>query len=218
MKGLLGLKKGMTQIFDEHGQAIPVTVIEAGPCPVIQVKTEAKDGYKAIQLGFGENKENRLNKPLKGHLENSKTTAVKYLVELRLDDSEEFKIGQIIKADIFAVGDRTDITGLSKGKGFTGVVKRWGFHGGPASHGSHFHRAPGSIGMCATPSRVHKGSKMAGRHGNMRVTVQNLEVIRVEPDANLLMVKGAVPGPIGNLVMVRSTIKQGRKHARAASA
>jgi large subunit ribosomal protein L3 len=218
MKGILGLKKGMTQIFDEHGQAIPVTVIEAGPCAVIQVKTREKDGYHAIQLGFGENKETRLNKPLKGHLENSKTPLVKHLVELRLDDGEEFKVGQVLKADIFSVGDRTDVTGLSKGKGFTGVVKRWGFRGGPASHGSHFHRAPGSIGMCATPSRVHKGSGMAGRHGYLRVTVQNLEVIRVEPEINLLMVKGAVPGPIGNLVMIRSTVKHGRKHARTASA
>lgn len=217
MKGLLGRKIGMTQLFDERGQAVPVTVIEAGPCVVTQVKTIDKDGYKAVQLGFGAIKESFLNKPAKGHLGKSKATPVKYLVELRLDNGDEFKVGQVLKADIFSAGERTDIVGFSKGRGFTGVVKRWGFRGGPASHGSHFHRAPGSIGMCATPSKVHKGARMPGRHGNVRVTVQNLEVIRVEPEMNLLMVKGAIPGPSGNIVMVRGTVKRS-KHARTATA
>lgn len=218
MKGILGRKIGMTQIFDGQGQAVPVTVIEAGPCIVTQVRTVVKDGYSAVQLSFGATKESRINKPLKGQLVKSKAKAVKHLVELRLDNGDEFTLGQVIKADIFATGDGVDVIGVSKGKGFTGVVKRWGFRGGPASHGSHFHRAPGAIGMCATPSRVHKGAKMPGRHGNSRVTVQNLKVVQVEPEVNLLLIRGAVPGPTGNLVIVKRAVKNRSKHARSASA
>ncbi|MDP3013906.1 MAG: 50S ribosomal protein L3, partial [Candidatus Subteraquimicrobiales bacterium] len=161
----------------------------------------------AAQLGFEDVKEKQVNKPLKGHFAKTKVTPKKYLVEVPVEDSEELKVGDTVKADIFTVGDMADVIGISKGKGFTGVVKRWGFKGGPASHGSHSHRAPGSIGACSTPSRVHKGKKMPGRAGNERVTVQNLEVVKVVPEENLILVKGSVPGARGGLLLIRNAVK-----------
>ncbi len=206
MKGILGKKLGMTQVFGEDGKLRPVTVIEAGPCVVTQVKKE-EDGYSAIQIGYGDVKEKRVSKPLKGHFAKARVSPKRYLAEIAVAEGEEYKVGQILKADIFSQGDRADVVGISKGKGFTGVVKRWGFSGGPGSHGSHFHRAPGSIGACATPSRVYKGKGMPGQMGNKRVNIQNLEVVKVDPERNRLFLKGSVPGARGSLVMVKQSVK-----------
>lgn len=210
MKGILGKKLGMTQLFGEDGRLSPVTVIEAGPCVVTQVKEEKEDGYSAIQIGYGDIKEKQVNKPLKGHFAKAKVSPTRYLAEIAVAEGEEYKAGQVIKADIFSQGDRADVVGISKGKGFTGVVKRWGFRGGPGSHGSHFHRAPGSIGACATPSRVYKGKRMPGQTGNKRVNIQNLEVVKVDPERNWLFLKGSVPGARGSLVMVKQSVKAKR--------
>jgi large subunit ribosomal protein L3 len=207
VKGILGEKLGMTQVFTDEGRAVPVTVIKAGPCRVLQVKTPETDGYAAVQLGFGRRK--RATRPLKGHLDKAGVDeAVRHIVELRVDDASEFEPGQEITADVFQPGDKTDVIGVSKGKGFAGVMKRHNFAGLSASHGTEKkHRSPGSIGAAATPSRVFRGTKMPGHMGHERVTVLNLEVVEVDPERHLLLIKGAVPGPVGGLVMVRTGVK-----------
>lgn len=207
MKALLGRKLGMTQLFADDA-LVPVTVIEAGPCYVTQVKTEEKEGYGAVQIGYAELKPKHVTKPLKGHFDKAKTKPSRYLAEYRLDKEEQApEVGSSMACDIFAAGELADVTSVSKGKGFQGVMKRWGFAGGPGGHGSHFHRTPGSIGMAATPSRVFKGMKMAGRMGGDTVTVKNLEVIKVDVDQNVILVKGAVPGGKGALVLIKATGK-----------
>lgn len=205
-KGILGRKVGMTQIFTDKGLAIPVTIIEAGPCLVVQKKTPEKDGYTAIQIGFGEKREGLFNKPLKGHFNKNGVRPLRYLRELRVEDPEAYQVGQEIKAGIFARGERVDVVGTTKGKGFAGGIKRHGFHRGPMAHGSKYHRRPGSLGAKG-PAKVYKGRKLPGHLGAERVTVQNLEVIRVDGDRNLLALKGAVPGPKGGLVLVKPSTK-----------
>jgi large subunit ribosomal protein L3 len=207
-KGILGRKLGMTQIFDDAARAIPVTAIEAGPCRIAQIRTPERDGYSAIQLAFGEIREQKLTKPKLGHLQKSGTGPSRHLVELRVADAAKWEIGQELKADVFVVGEKADVIGTSKGKGFAGVMKRHGFHGKPASHGTERkHRSPGSIGAGTTPHHVFKGQKMAGRMGHERVTILNLEVVRVDAERNLILVRGAVPGPDGGLVIVRSSVR-----------
>jgi large subunit ribosomal protein L3 len=208
VKGILGQKLGMTQIFDDT-RAIPVTVIQAGPCVVAQVKSEATDGYDAVQLAYGDVPARALTKPMKGHFDKHEVEEPRrHLVELRTEAAGDYAAGQELRADLFAPGDRVDVVGVSKGKGFSGTMRRHGFGGLKGSHGVHKkHRAPGSIGACATPSRVFKGMRMAGQHGNQRVTVLNLEVVQSDPERNLLLVRGAVPGTPGGLVMVRSAVK-----------
>jgi large subunit ribosomal protein L3 len=207
-KGILGEKIGMTQVFDDQSRVVPVTVIKAGPCRVSQVKTAESDGYSAIQLTFGEVPDRKLNKPERGHLRKAGVPSATRLVELRLADVSGFTVGQEIKADIFAKGEHADVVGTSKGKGFAGVMKRHGFSGLGASHGTERkHRSPGSVGACATPARIFKGMRMAGHMGDERVTVLNLEVVDADPDRNLLLVRGAIPGPAGGLVVVRSSVK-----------
>jgi len=207
IKGILGEKLGMTQIFQET-RAIPVTVIQAGPCVVAQVKTKMSDGYDAVQLAFGTARPRGVTKPMQGHFDKHDTEPARHVVELRTDDASTYTAGQELRADVFQPGDRVDAVGVSKGKGFSGPMKRHGFAGLGASHGTQGkHRSPGSIGACATPSRVFKGMRMAGQFGNARITVLNLEVVQADPERNLLLVKGAIPGPPGGLVMVRSTVK-----------
>ncbi len=203
----------MTQVFTEDGKVIPVTMVEAGPCLVTQIKTVEKEGYDALQLGFGAVKEKRLNRPQRGHFQSKDLEPRRHLAEVRVEDPSGYRLGQEIKVDIFSKGDRVDITGRSRGKGYAGVIKRHNFGGGPGSHGAHFHRAPGAIGACATPSRVFKGSRMPGRMGGERVTAQNLEVVDVKPERNLLLVKGSVPGPDGGILIIRESVKS-RKKAR----
>ena len=206
-KGILGEKLGMTQIFQDT-RAVPVTVIKAGPCFVAQVKTIERDGYLALQLAFVEPRRNGLTKPMKGHFDANGGQPGRHVVELRTDDAADYTPGQELKADIFEIGDLADVVGVSKGKGFAGVMKRHGFGGLSSSHGTQRkHRSPGSIGACATPSRVFKGMRMAGHMGNMRTTMLNLEVVGVDPERNILLIKGAVPGPSGGLVMVRAAVK-----------
>jgi large subunit ribosomal protein L3 len=208
MKGILGKKLGMTQIFDEDGTAIPVTVIEAGPCYVTQKKTEETDGYNAIALGFGELPEKRLNQPEIGHLKKANCPPLQYLREFRVTDPDEYEPGQKVDVSVFEVGDFVDVIGTSKGKGFAGVVKRHGFRGGPKTHGqSDRWRAPGSVGAGSTPGRVFKGVRMAGRMGNQQVTTLNLKVALVDADKNLLAVKGAVPGGKNGLLIIREARK-----------
>jgi len=207
VKGILGTKLGMTQIFDDT-RAIPVTVIKAGPCFVAQVKTPERDGYSAVQLAYGDVRERDVTKPMQGHFDAHGGQTGRYVVEVRTDDTSGYEPGQEIRADVFAPGDLTDVVGVSKGKGFAGVMKRHGFGGLGSSHGTERkHRSPGAIGACATPSRVFKGMRMAGQMGNERVTVLNLEVVQSDPERNLLLVRGAVPGPNGGLLMVRSAVK-----------
>jgi large subunit ribosomal protein L3 len=207
VKGILGTKLGMTQIFEDT-RAIPVTVLQAGPCVVTQVKTEDKDGYNAIQLSFGEIAARKVSKPIRGHFEKVDAEPTRHLVEMRTDDVAGYTPGQMISADIFAAGERADVVAVSKGKGFAGVMKRHGFGGLGASHGTQRkHRSPGSIGACATPGRVFKGMRMAGQMGNERVTILNLEVVRADAERGLILVRGAVPGPDGGLVMIRSATK-----------
>ncbi|GAV24645.1 50S ribosomal protein L3 [Carboxydothermus islandicus] len=205
-KGILGRKVGMTQIFTEDGRAIPVTVIEAGPCVVVQKKTIANDGYNAIQLGFGEIKESKVNKPLKGHFNRANVKPRRYLRELRVENIDAYEVGQEIKVDIFTVGEKVDVTGLTKGKGFAGGIKRHGFHRGPMAHGSKYHRRPGSLGAKG-PARVFLGRKLPGRLGMERVTIQNLEVVKVDPERNLLVIKGSVPGIRGSLLIIKEAVK-----------
>lgn len=209
MKGIIGKKIGMTQIFDESGNVIPVTVIQAGPCYVTQVRTADRDGYTAVQIGFEETKPKRLTQGQLGHLRRSNLPALRYLREFRLrDDSLDVEEGQEIKVDVFEKGERVDVIGTSKGRGFAGTIKRHGFHRQPKTHGqSDRERAPGSIGMCATPGRTLKGKRMAGRMGNDRVTMQNLEVVVIDPDRNLLAVRGSVPGARDGLVMIKPSRK-----------
>ena len=206
-KTLVGRKIGMTQVFNEEGRAIPVTVIEAGPCIVAQVKTVETDGYNAIQLGFSDIKESKLNKPEKGHFTKSKLALKKYLKEFRVDSVEEIKVGDELKADVFQKGDKVDIQGISKGKGFQGVIKRHGQHRGPMGHGSMYHRRPGSMGSTSTPGRVHKGKKLPGHMGVDTITIQNLEVVNVDLDKNVLLVKGSVPGANGAILKIRQSVK-----------
>jgi large subunit ribosomal protein L3 len=207
IKGILGEKLGMTQIFQDT-RAVPVTVIKAGPCFVAQVKTTERDGYEAVQLAFVEPRRNGLTKPMKGHFDANGGQPGRHVVELRTDDAADYTPGQELKADIFEVGDLADVVGVSKGKGFAGVMKRHGFGGLSSSHGTQRkHRSPGSIGACATPSRVFKGMRMAGQMGNARTTMLNLEIVGVDPERNVLLIKGAVPGPSGGLVMVRAAVK-----------
>jgi large subunit ribosomal protein L3 len=201
-KTILGTKIGMSQVWSDDDRLIPVTVIEAGPCVVSQLKTAKRDGYEAIQLAFGDIKPSKVNRPMKGHFAKAKVEPKRYIAEARLAEGETFKLGQEIKVDIFEPGVRIDVIGISKGKGFAGVMKRHNHHGGPGGHGSHFHRAPGSIGMCASPSRVLRGTKLPGHMGSETVTVKNLEVIKVDPEQNLLVVKGAVPGGKGGLLVI----------------
>ena len=210
-KGIVGKKIGMTQIFTEDGRLIPVTVIEAGPCPVVQKKTVEKDGYEAIQVGFDAYAPNRaeklVNKPLKGHFAKANLAPTRKLRELRLDDCSTYNVGDEVKVDVFAAGDKVDITGTSKGHGFTGVIQRWNQHTGPMAHGSKYHRGVGSMGANSTPSRVFKNKHMSGHYGVDRVTIQNLSVVRVDTERNLLLVRGNVPGPNGGTLVIRDSVK-----------
>ena len=206
-KVIIGKKIGMTQIFDEKGKVIPVTAIEAGPCVVAQVKNVETDGYEAIQLGFGEVKESKVNRPIKGHFAKSKLTPKKHLREFRADSVEGVKVGDELKADTFAAGDKVDIQGISKGKGFQGVIKRHGQSRGPMGHGSMYHRRPGSMGPTSTPGRVFKGKKLPGHMGKNTITIQNLEVVAVDLDKNVILVKGSVPGANGSILKIKSSIK-----------
>lgn len=209
MKGLLGRKLGMTRIFDESGKVIPVTVIEAGPCYVTQKKTVENDGYAAIQIGFEETEQRKLPRPEWMRLKKVNLPPLRHLRELRMSDVSGYEVGQKLRVDLFKAGDKVDVTGLSKGRGFAGVVKRHGFGGGPATHGqSDRHRAPGSIGSGTTPGRVYKGTRMAGHMGNHTSTVQSLQVVMVDPERNLLLVRGAVPGAKNGLVLIREAVKQ----------
>ena len=200
---LLGKKLGMTGLFTPEGRHIPVTVVQAGPCVVTQIKTVDTDGYNALQLGFGNKKKSRISKPIKGHLEKSGASCFAFLREVPVDNPEEFSLGQTIELDAFNVGEHIDVTGTSKGKGFSGVIKRHGFHGGKKTHGSHSHRIPGSIGCSATPSKVIKGKKMPGHYGTARITVRNLEIVGIKHEEYLMMIKGAIPGSRSCLVMIK---------------
>ena len=206
-KAILATKVGMTQIFNEDGVLTPVTVLQAGPCVVTQVKTVENDGYSAVQVGFVDKREKLVNKPLKGHFDKAGVSYKRYVRELKLEDAESYALAQEIKADIFAAGDKIDVTAISKGKGFQGAIKRHGQHRGPMAHGSKFHRHAGSNGACSDPSKVFKGKKMPGQMGHKKITIQNLEVVRVDADKNLLLVKGEVPGPKKALVTVKETVK-----------
>ncbi len=207
--GLLGKKISMTQVFDESGEVIPATVIEAGPCPIVQIKTEDREGYNAVQLGFGAKNEKKLNQPKQGHFKKAGVDSQHHLREFRVADLEGLVVGTTVDAGLFTEGDLVDITGTSKGRGFTGVVKRWGFKGGRASHGDEqVLRHGGSIGQSAWPSKVFKGVKMPGRYGNKRRTVQNLQIVKVYAERNLLVIKGAIPGPRNGLLMIRKAVKR----------
>ena len=206
-KAILATKVGMTQIFNDEGMLIPVTVLQAGPCVVTQVKTEENDGYAAVQVGFGEIREKLVNKPEKGHFTKAGVDVKRFLKEFHFDNAAEYEVGQEIKADIFTAGEHIDATAVSKGKGFQGAIKRFGQHRGPMAHGSKFHRHQGSNGACSSPSKVFKGKGMPGHMGSVKVTVQNLEVVRVDAENNLLLVKGAVPGPKKALVTIKETVK-----------
>jgi large subunit ribosomal protein L3 len=210
MKAILGKKLGMTQIF-VGDKLIPVTVIEAGPCVITQVKTEKTDGYSAIQIGYGDIEERKVTKPLMGHFNKAKTAPKRHMAEIRLEDTGDHKLGDTFAADVFEVGDKVDAVGVSKGKGFQGVMKRHGFGGGPGGHGSHFHRAPGSIGAAAFPARVTKGRRMAGHMGCDRVTSINLEIVKVDPEQSILLLKGAVPGGKGSLLMIKQSSRVKKK-------
>lgn len=207
MKTLIGKKVGMTQIFDESGKVIPVTVIEAGPCLIAQVKSVETDGYNAIQLGFGDVKESKLNKPEKGHFAKAKLALKKHLREFRMDSVDGVNVGDEIKVDTFTVGDKIDVQGTSKGKGFQGVIKRHGQSRGPMGHGSMYHRRPGSMGPTSTPGRVFKGKKLPGHMGRVTVTIQNLDVVKVDLDKNAILVKGSVPGAKGAILKLKTSVK-----------
>ena len=206
-KAILATKIGMTQIFDEDGTLVPVTVLQAGPCVVTQVKTEENDGYASVQVGFGEIREKLVNKPETGHFKKAGVEVKRFVKEFKFENAAEYEVGQEIKADIFAAGDKIDATAISKGKGFQGAIKRHGQARGPMTHGSKYHRHAGSNGACSDPSRVFKGKGMPGQMGNVQVTVQNLEIVRVDAEKNLLLVKGAVPGPKKALVTIKETTK-----------
>ena len=206
-KAILGKKIGMTQVFTEDGQLIPVSVIQAGPCQVVQKKTEEVDGYTAVQVGYEDKKERRANKPEKGHFQKANVPVKKYLKEFKLDNAAELNVGDELTVEQFADGDVLDVTGTSKGHGFAGTIKRWGTHRGPMTHGSHYHRGPGSLGACSDPSRVFKGKKLPGHYGVVKVTIQNLDLVKIDKERNLLLVKGSIPGPKGGLVVVRNAVK-----------
>ena len=206
-KAIVATKIGMTQIFAEDGSLVPVTVLEAGPCVVLQVKTEENDGYEAVKVGFGAKRETLINKPMMGMFQKAGTTPKRFVREFRLDDSANFSVGDEIKAEAFAAGDKIDVSAISKGKGFQGAIKRLGQHRGPMAHGSKFHRHQGSNGACSDPSRVYKGKGMPGQMGGKKVTIQNLEVVRVDAEDNLILVKGAVPGPRKALVTIKDAVK-----------
>jgi large subunit ribosomal protein L3 len=206
-KAILATKVGMTQIFNEDGVLTPVTVLQAGPCAVTQIKTVDNDGYSAVQVGFVDKREKLVTKPQKGHFEKAGVAPKRFVKEFKFDNAEEYTVGQEIKADIFTVGDKIDVTATSKGKGFAGAIKRHGLHTGPKTHGSKYHRHAGSNGACSDPSRVFKGKKMAGRMGAEQVTVQNLEVVRIDVENNVILVKGAVPGPKKAMVTLKETVK-----------
>lgn len=205
-KAIIGTKLGMTQIFAEDGKVIPVTVVKAGPCTVVQNKTVETDGYNSVVVGFGEVREKSLNKPQKGIFAKANVAAMKYLRELRLEESS-LSVGDEIKADVFESGEKVDVSGISKGKGFAGPMKRWGLHRGPMAHGSGYHRGSGSMGACSAPGRVMKGKKLPGHKGVVKVTVQNLEVVKVDAENDLILIKGAVPGNKGGLVTIRNSVK-----------
>ena len=207
-KAILATKVGMTQIFNEDGVLTPVTVLQAGPCVVTQIKTMDNDGYEAVQVGFGDKREALVNKPMKGHFEKAGVSCKRFVREFKLEG--DYELGQEIKADIFAAGDKIDATAISKGKGFQGAIKRHGQSRGPMAHGSKYHRHAGSNGACSDPSKVFKGKRMPGHMGHVKVTVQNLEVVRVDAENNLLLVKGAVPGPKKSLVTIKETVKSGK--------
>ena len=209
-KAILATKVGMTQIFAEDGAFIPVTVLQAGPCPVVQVKTVEKDGYDAVQVGFGDIREKLVNKPMKGHFAKANVANKRFLKEFRFENAADYSVGQEIKADIFAAGDKIDASGVSKGKGYAGAIKRFGLSRGPMGHGSKYHRHAGSNGPATTPGRVFKGKHMPGQMGNVNVTVQNLEVVRVDVDNNMILVKGAVPGAKKSLIILKETVKSGK--------
>src|SRR6202035_1703667 len=218
IKGILGTKLGMTQVFNEAGQIVPVTVVKAGPCVVTAVRTDERDGYAGVQLGYGEIDPRKVTKPVAGHFSAAGVTPRRYLVELRTDDATDYTLGQEVTAETFSAGQLVDVTGKSKGKGFAGVMKRHGFKGLSSSHGTQRkHRSPGSIGGCATPGRVFKGLRMAGRMGGERVTVQSLTVHTVDSERGLLLIKGAVPGPKGGLILVRSAVRAPQTAAKEAS-
>ena len=208
VNGIIGRKVGMTQVFEDSGKAVPVTVIQVGPCPIVQLKTQEKDGYQAVQLGFGEQKENRMNSPKRGHFAKAGVDPAFVLREFRVRSLEDVSVGSIVDASVLSEGELVDVTGTSKGRGFSGVVRRWNFAGGKKTHGGEQDlRRPGSIGASATPSRVFKGKRMAGRYGAKRHTVQNLPVIQADPERNLLVVKGAVPGPPNGVLLIRKASK-----------
>ncbi len=209
-KAILATKVGMTQIFNEDGVLTPVTVLQAGPCVVTQVKTVENDGYSAVQVGFGDKREKLVNKPMKGQFDKAGVSYKRFVREFRFEDAESYELAQEIKADIFTAGEKVDATAISKGKGFQGAIKRHGQSRGPMAHGSKYHRHAGSNGACSDPSRVFKGKKMAGHMGHKKVTVQNLEIVRVDAENNLLLVKGAVPGPKKSLVTIKETVKSGK--------
>jgi len=206
-KAIIGKKIGMTQIFTKEGVVIPVTVVEAGPCHVVQVKTKENDGYEAVQIGFGEKKEKKTTKALIGHFAKSKVLPKKTLKEFRLENCSNYQLGQEIKCDIFKEGEKVDVSGVSKGHGFTGPIKRWNQHRGPMAHGSGYHRGVGSMGACSSPSRVFKNKHMAGQWGHEKVTVQNLLIARVDAERNLILIKGGIPGPKGSVVFIKQTAK-----------
>ncbi|MBR5782701.1 MAG: 50S ribosomal protein L3 [Clostridia bacterium] len=209
-KGIIGKKIGMTQVFDDQGRVIPVTVIQAGPCVVVQKKTEEKDGYNSVQLGYGDAKEKHTTKPLQGHFKAAGVELKKVLREFRLENESELNVGDIVDVDTFAAGDSVDVTGTSKGKGYAGTIKRYGGHRTPMTHGGGpVHRHAGSMGACSSPSRIYKGKKMPGHMGAVRVTVQNLDVVKVDTENHLLVIKGAIPGPKGSVVTVKNTVKVG---------
>ena len=207
MKGIIGKKIGMTQIFDEKGNVIPVTVIETAGNVVTQVKTVETDGYNSIQLGYGDVKTKHINKPLEGHFKKAGVENKKHLREFRTEDAQNYKVGDEVKADIFVAGEKVDVQGTSKGKGFQGVIRRHGQHRGPMTHGSMYHRRPGSMGQRSTPGRVFKGKKLPGHMGRITITIQNLEIVKVDTDKNVLLVKGSVPGAKGAILKVKSTVK-----------
>ena len=209
-KAILATKVGMTQIFDEKGTLVPVTVLQAGPCVVTQVKTVENDGYSAVQVGFVDKREKLVNKPMKGHFGKAGVSYKRYVREFKFENAEEYTLAQEIKADIFAAGDKIDATAISKGKGFQGAIKRHGQSRGPMAHGSKFHRHAGSNGAASDPSRVFKGKKMPGQMGAKQITIQNLEVVKVDAENNLILVKGAVPGPKKSLVTIKETVKSGK--------
>lgn len=206
-KAILGKKLGMTQIFEENGTVVPVTVVLAGPCTVVQKKTEETDGYAALQLSFGDIREKLVNKPVKGHYAKSGAQVKRYLREFRLENCDDYEVGATIDVSIFEQGDSVDVSGLTRGRGFTGPIQRWNQSRGPMAHGSKYHRGPGSLGATSSPSKTFKGKHMGGQYGHERVTIQNLAIARVDSERNLLLVKGALPGPKGTLLEIRESIK-----------